>query len=537
MRVEKVIISEQPLIDAYRDDFSKVTDFFQYDPHKPAAFEERYAFLEKQVYQRQTLIDVLMSYNTKIGAGQRTLTNIQTLKSPETMVVITGQQAGILTGPLYTIYKALTVVQLAEHLSKRGLPTLPVFWIASEDHDFQEIASVYLLNPDHQGIKIQLKGENDRRPIGKLNLQLEVQQLIDQFATATLDTEFKAEMISKIRRLAEESHNLVDWFAKMMAWLFNDTGMIFVDALEPEFRKLGQDLFLRILDKNEQISNRLDIAGRNLLARGYLPQVQKAAHQVHLFLIAEDGRRYPLDKLEQKYYLRGQKTSYDQHEIQNWLIESPETVSTNVVTRPLFQDLLFPTIAYVGGPGEIAYYAQFKEVYPLLGMEMPIIYPRASLTLLEPSINKGLEKYQLTPIDIIEKYSDIRERFLRQTDEFQITAKFKELRDQFVPKYQTLIGEVSQLDEKFAKIGERNLQRIVKEITYFEDKAQHQHRKNSQVLLHQLDKLKMNIYPDDIFQERRLNIFPYLFKYQTRLVDELLKIDLSTLNCHHLIYL
>lgn len=536
MRVEKVMIRDKPLVDAYRNDFSQVADFFEYDPNEPASYTKRYAFLQQRVYQRQRLVEVLTNYNARIGAGQKTLNNIQNLSSPETSVVITGQQAGIFTGPLYTIYKAITVLKLAEDLSKTGRPTLPVFWIASEDHDFQEIASIYFLNQDHQEERLSLSGETERRPIGKINLQLEVQKLIDQFARATQDTEFKTEMIGQLQRLAEKSDTLAEWFARVMTWLFSDTGLIFVDALEPEFRQLGQKLFLQILEKNDQITECLRTAEKELLAKGYSPQIHKATNQVHLCLIDEDDQRYPVDRLEESYQLRGKKI-LSKEELSDWLNTKPETVSTNVVTRPLFQDLLFPTIAYVGGPGEIAYYAQYKKIYQIFEMEMPIIYPRASLTLLEPAINRGLEKYQLVPNEIIQNYSEIRTGLLNQSDQLQIAVKFNELKNRFIPEYQTLIDQLSQLDGKFSYLGEKNLERIIKEINYMENKAQQQHRKNSEVLLDHLERLKINLYPDDRLQERRFNIFPYLFKYQTKLLDELLKLDLSIGDGHYLIYL
>ncbi|AZR73212.1 bacillithiol biosynthesis cysteine-adding enzyme BshC [Anoxybacter fermentans] len=536
MKVEEIRISERPLIDDYRYNFKKVKEFFQYNPHNPFSFDQRYQYLMNQSYPLKELADALMSYNRLLGASQKTFENIQRLAKGEAVVVITGQQAGVLTGPLYTIYKALTVIQLADRLTMRGISTVPVFWIASEDHDFYEISRIYFLNRDHEEIEVRLTGEVYRQPIGKLNMQNEIQQFLNQFEKKSPDTEFKPEMIEKLKEMAKESTDLAQWFGRIMTWLLKDTGIIFVDALDPELRRLGKEFFFQVLKKSNQITVLLKDAGKRLIQAGYPVQIQKNDDQVHLFLIEEDAR-YPLEKIDGGYQLRGKDRVYSIEEIKTWIEKQPETVSTNVVTRPLLQDLLFPTIAYVGGPGEIAYFAQYRKIYSLFDMEMPIIYPRVSMTLIENTIFRSLKKYDIRPIDVFVRFDEIRDKHLSEVDQLNIKAKFNLIKKKFIPEYQKLIKDLQQLDSKFKKLGSDNLKRIIDEINYLENKALHQHRKNSEILLRRLDKIEMNMYPNGNFQERRFNIFPYLFKYQQTLIQELLKLDLLSFNCHYLIYL
>ncbi len=536
MKVEQIRISERPLIDAYRDNFLQVKDFFEYNPNDVNSFVQRYQYLQKRNFQRESVVNVLIEYNQRIGASQKTLANLNKLISPDTVVVITGQQAGVLTGPLYTIYKALTVITLTEDLNAKGIPTVPVFWIASEDHDFQEIAGVYFLNREHAEVEVKLQGMVNRQPIGRLKLESEVQKFLVEFNEATPDTDFKSDIMKRIKDMAEGSQDLGEWFARIMAWLMEDTGIIFVDSLDPHLRKLGQDFFLQVLEKNDQITHCLSESEEMLRMAGYPAQIHKTDNQVHLFLIKNDAR-YPLDLTDSGYLLRGLEEGMTREEVVNWIKTSPESISTNVVTRPLFQDVIFPTIAYIGGPGETAYYSQFKEIYRLFDMEMPIIYPRISITLIESSIARSLQKYELNPQQIFQEFDNIREDFLAEADELQLKDRFNQIKGLFIPEYQKLIKELTLLDGKFKNLGSQNLQRIIEEINYLEEKAYHQHRKNSEILLRQLDKLKMNLYPNDILQERRLNILPYIFKYQSKLIKELKDLNLLSGNYHYLIYL
>lgn len=536
MKVEQVQIKERPLIDAYRFNFQEVQEFFQYDPSDPKSFEKRYQYLQSRAYPRANVCQALARYNQLIGASQATMENIERLADERTVAVVTGQQAGVLTGPLYTIYKAITVIQLAKKLSNEGIPTVPVFWIASEDHDFLEIATTYFLNRHHEEVELSLSGDGERQPIGRIHLVNEVQILLDELMEKSLNTEFKLEMILRLREMAESSSDLAQWFGRIMAWLLAETGLIFVDALDSTLRQLGRNFFHQVIEQNEKITKCLKDAEERLTLKEYPAQIHKKDHQVHLFLIDTDGR-YPLDQEGNGYILRGTDRFLTKEDLQKWIDNSPETVSTNVVTRPIFQDLLFPTIAYVGGPGETAYYAQYRGIYSLFNMEMPIIYPRISITLVEPTIAKGLRKVDLTPEQIFTQFAEIKQQCLNERDELDLKGKFNRIKGLIIPEYQKLIKEIQSLDDKFKDLGKQNLQRIIEEINYLEEKANHQHRKNSEDILRQLEKIKINLQPNGVFQERRFNIFPYLFKYQRNLIHHILDEQMLSFAVHYFIYL
>ena len=536
MRVERIQIPERPLIDAYRNDFARVAEFFQYNPKNPDSFKERYDYLRGKSFPRPEVVEALTEYNASLGAGEKTMENLQRLRAVETVAVITGQQAGVLTGPLYTIYKALTVVQLAAHLTLNGMPAVPVFWIASEDHDFLEISSVTFLNREHVEVTVTVEGEHGRQPAGRLHLQAEVGHFLDEFAALTPDTDFKPAILEKIRSCAAHADSIAHWFALIMAWLLEETGLIFLDALDPGLRKLGKKFFIEVLEKNDEISACLGRTEKRLAEAGFPIQVQKNPGQVHLFLLKEDGR-YPLEKAAAGYTLRGHEEIYSAGFLRELIEREPENISTNVVTRPLLQDLLLPNIAYVGGPGETAYYAQYREIYGLFALEMPIIYPRASLTLVEKTIAKALDKYAATPAEIFADFDEIRKVHLAKVDYINIPERFNAVKRIFVPEYQKLIKDLHALDPKFRGLGVENLDRIVQEMNYLEEKAYHQHRKNCEDILKQLDKIKVNLLPGGNFQERTLNIFAFLFKYQTSFINLLTEVDFLQPDQHLLVYL
>ena len=536
MKVEKVQLSERPLIDDYKNNFDRVEEFFTYNPYDNTSFEKRYQYIRENDYPRQEICQTLEEYNRQLGVSEKTLINIERLANQETAVAITGQQAGVLTGPLYTLYKAMTVIQLAHDLTAKGMETVPLFWIASEDHDFYEIAGVNFLNRDYETLEVRLESQIERQPVGRLKPEDDIDEFLAEFEEKTIDTDFKPEMMEKIREMARESEDLGEWFGRIMAWLLEDTGIIFVDSLDPQLRRLGRDFFNQVIDKAEEMTQTLQDTSGRLEEAGYPTQVTKNDGQQHLFFI-EDDNRYPLVKDNQDYLLRGLDQTYTIAQIREKINNNPELVSTNVITRPLFQDFIFPTIAYVSGPGETAYFSQYQGIYKLLDMEMPIIYPRASLTIVERTVSKAMDKYDVEPGDVFDNFDDIRQAYLDKNDEFNIDERFNEIKKNFIPEYQQLIEDLRQLDSKFKKLGSKNLGQIIKEIDYLKGKAHHQHRKNSEVLLNRFDKIEKNLLPKNNRQERKLNIFPYLFKYRKNMIDDLLKLDLLSTNIHQFVYL
>ncbi|SEM84614.1 bacillithiol biosynthesis cysteine-adding enzyme BshC [Candidatus Frackibacter sp. WG12] len=540
MMTEESVIGNQ-LYHDYLFNFEAVADFYEYDSRQEVAFTERVSYLNNNYQQdRDHLAAILKDYNQKLGCSQEVITNIEALKRNETGAVVTGQQAGIFTGPLYTVYKAINAILLAERTGKlTDSKVVPIFWVASEDHDFQEINHINLVNANNQLETVELVGDYIATSIGNIEVNEDLFKLIDRLAEETYDTEFKERIISNLRNLAQEADDLAEWFSRIMLDLFNDYGLIIFDPMWPEIRQLSSGIYQEIICKQSEIKEKFQQTNYQLNEAGYPLQVDKSMDNSHLFIYFDQERNSLLSKTKAggKHYFetRNQKVQVNQEDILQMIEQEPVRFSPNVVLRPIVQEYLLPTVAYVGGPGEIAYHSQLKGLYSIFDLQMPILYPRESITVVEARLASYMDKYGLTRKDIINFNLDKRlEEELADKDELDIPQIFNDVKDKFACDYQELIKQISEIDQNLQQLGEQNLERIIGQVDYLEEKTQQFHKRNSEVLVRQFKKLKNNLLPNQNLQERYLNIFPYLIKYSHTFIDDL--VDYFELEFTHRLY-
>lgn len=540
MRVENVAVEYAgPLVNRYLNDFNRVAEFYVHNPYETASYKERSRLVQEHYHtDREALVRILTAYNRRLGCGEKALANLELLKQPEAVLVVTGQQAGVFTGPLYTIYKAVTAIQLAVQKSEElGIPVIPAFWVAAEDHDFAEIDHIHLLNRNQQLVKLRL----DEQPAGKLSVghitvNEAVLRLIDELDEAANPSEWKGEMLTELKRLAREEGNLADWFAAVMAWLFKDTGLLIINPLIPELRAFLGDIFADFIEKNEHVQAAYSAGVERVKAAGYAPQVEKSAEYLHLFRYV-DGERLPLLKAGDRVTVRGREVSWNLDELAREARKNPSLFSPNVVLRPVAQDCLLPLLAYIAGPGEISYYALYKDIYPLFGMSMPVIYPRTNITLVERSMRKLFEKYNLHFTDVISGLDLKLQAYLAAEDRFDMAGMFEDYKDNLRRSYTEIIERLALMDKSLRPAGEESLNKILYQINHFESKARQQHRKNCDKAVGHFEKIGLNLYPRENWQERIYNIFPYLFKYNLSIIDELVATPFLDNTLHKVVYL
>lgn len=405
------------LVDDFLNHFSKVSHLFTYNPHQMDSFHQRLAVVdEKYTIDRKQLVTVLKKYNQKLGCGEKTLANIEKLGQKGTTMIITGQQPGVFTGPLYTIYKAMTAIQLAEKMSgELAYPVVPVFWVGGEDHDFGEIHHIDLLSRENRVERIRLAEFPEQKvSVGAIPVTDDVNNLIDKLAQVTPDSEFKADIISGLRQIAGKSANLGDWFAGIMNWFFSAYGLIILNPMEEEYRVLGREIYKEFIRHNQQIREQFAQGQERVKALGLQPQVEKEENNTHLFIYI-DNERLPLFTEGDRFYLRGMERQWSSAELIDLIDRQPALISGNVVLKPVSQDYTLPILAYIAGPGEIGYYALYKEVYSVVGMEMPVIYPRVNITLLEKGIAKYLEKYDLNLHNVMHELDTRLQEMLKKS--------------------------------------------------------------------------------------------------------------------------
>ncbi len=528
----------------YLEDFDRVSSFYQYNPYKRESWQERKNWLDHHpCHHREKLARGLKEFNQQIENSPASLENIEKLKQENTYVIIGGQQAGVLTGPLYSIYKAITIIQLAKQKERElGCSVVPVFWIAGEDHDFDEVNHVYSMNLEQNGIEkisLNMPGEENklRRSVSHRTIPREVlTTFIDDFFAMQPDGPAQPEMRRELMEMAEKSQTLVDFFARIMARLFFDEGLILVDSALPFVRELEQPLFQTVIEQNEKLADTVVEQRLRMEEAGYQAQVEVEKDQAHFF-IYHDGERILLSREGDLFVSRDGVLRFRREQLTEMLEQDPARFSANVVTRPLMQEYLFPTLGFVGGPGEIAYWGLYKSAFSLMNLQMPLIIPRISITLLDPKLVKWMDRYCLSWDDLQHEIESLKQEWMLKQNDSGLSDIFAEVRRQLTEIYRPLKQELAGVEKGLEELSERNLQNILKEVGYLEKKSVDAYRKKYRDDLERIDHVKQWTMPMDKPQERVYNIFSFLNKYGPELIDQLLKQPMDANGVHKCIYL
>ncbi|MGH2568504.1 MAG: bacillithiol biosynthesis cysteine-adding enzyme BshC, partial [Bacteroidota bacterium] len=376
---------------------------------------------------RSAIAHILSAQNRNFHCGVRTLANIDALMNDNTVAIVTGQQVGLFTGPLYTIYKTLTVLKLVEKLGTT-FPDhhfVPVFWLEGEDHDYNEVNSIQLMNSTNDLVKFEyhLQGKTPGKnlgAVGTLELDDNIEPFFASVEEALIQTEFRPKVVGLFKTAYQQGMTFNRAFVHLMNDLLEDSGLIFLDPNDPEVKKLVAPIFKKDLEETPKLCQ-LVIDQSAELEKNYHAQIKPKP--VSLFLFHEGGR-YLLEPREDGYGLKGTRKHVTKDYIQDVLLNSPHLLSPNVMLRPICQDTLLPTAAYVAGPSEIAYFAQLKPLYQEFGIHEPIIYPRASLTVLEEKVEKVLTRFQITVTDFFRDVELIKQRVAEEISDVKIEELF-----------------------------------------------------------------------------------------------------------------
>lgn len=526
------------LASKYINAFTEVSHLYEHDPFSVDSFMERHKRVMADYHtDRGTLVSILHEYNKSLNCGEKTQANLDKLAQEDTVVIVTGQQAGVLTGPLYTVYKAITAIQLAAKVEKTaGLKVVPMFWVAAEDHDYAEIDHIDFLNKTHELTRLKLEYQPDKKmSIGSIPVPDEIFRLIEDLDENTNPSEWKDALISELKKLAETYGNLADWFAAIMANLFSRYGLIIINPMLPELRKMMANSFKEFILKADLVSDKLAKGIKKVKDLGFEPQVTKEENNINMFLYV-DGERQPLFKTDNGYTARGSDKTWALEEILKIAESHPEMLSPNVVLRPVVQDVLLPILAYVAGPGEISYYGLYREIYPLFEERMPVIYPRTNVTIIERAVAKSMAKYHVNFDDGAEGIKEKLASYLQEQDRIGIDALFENYEKELKNSFAGLSVKVSEIDTQLKGHGEEALNKMVYQLEHFHKKVHQYHRKSMDSAVSKFRQMENNLFPMRSWQERIFNIFPYLFKYGPYFIEELTELPLLEGKGHKLIY-
>lgn len=510
----------------YRDYVSRQTrvlDFFQWEHFDERAPRRQAEILADRNYNRKNLSEILHDQNRALNADRAALTNCRRLVENNCLAVVTGQQVGLLGGPLFVLFKALHTVKLAsEYEQELRQPVVPIFWLELEDHDIDEVNRLTVLDAKHElhALKLAVDAGAGRRPVKSINLGEDIEKLISELENIWMRTEFSEGLFSILRYCCTDEDNFGTSFAKIHSHLLSRFGLVLADPSHSSFKERSVPLFLREIEQPSVSLNEFAEHERKIIASGYDTQVKADKDVLSLFLMVE-GSKNRLVSDDGGFKMRGTSIRLSRNELGDILEKNPTRLIPSVLLRPLVQDTLFPTLAYVAGPSEVSYFAQLKPLYKALDVPMPIVMPRPGGTILSSSAKKTMDKYNIELTELFQS----RDSLIRRVRDVHMPTGAKQL---FAGVKQEMEQALSRLregldpkDEGFASAAETAERKIVYQLDKLEEKYKRSLERTNDVLSRQINRLANSIYPKGALQERILPIVHFLNLYGPGLIDKI----------------
>lgn len=478
--------------------------------------------LEKFHADRDRLCDVLLEINGAVGVGKETLANIEELRHPDTVTIITGQQAGLFTGPLYTIYKALSAVKLAAELRAKGHRAVPVFWAATEDHDFDEVSEAFVI--DKIGKLVRSKYEPTERldgtAVGAAVIDNGITEVIEVLFDNLSETSFSNELHDQIRTIWANGNGFGLAFEKTLSWMLEKYGVIYVDPMHPEIKRLAEPIFSAAVENVDEIVSKVLARGSELESDGFHTQVLVEDDYFPLFWHDDDGRRLALRKTgDEVFKTKDGERKFSKAELIEIAVTEPQRFSPGVMLRPIVQDFLFPTACYFGGGAEIAYFAQNSEVYRILDRPVTPVFHRQSFTIIESKQQRILDKFQIELEDLFAGKEEMTLGIGGGIIAHDTARLFAEVEERINTEMNRLDQAVSNIETTLAKNVARRRQRIVYHIAALRKKSLLAKVRNDEIANRQIDELFSTLLPNGGLQERTINALSYLNKYGLKFID------------------
>jgi bacillithiol synthase len=489
---------------------------------------------------RSAVCDALLATNQRWGAGEATLKNIELLRESDCIAVVSGQQAGLFTGPLYTVYKALAAVKLAGCLQQRGTKAVPVFWMAAEDHDFVEVAKAEFIGRDCQlkNVEVSTALHREGQPVGRVVLDESIDKVIDELFELLPASEFAADMKALVKNAWQPGRGYVESFAIMMTSLLGRYGLIFLDPLDPALKKLAAPLYSEAARRAPEIAAAIEKRSGELESDGYHAQVLASANSFPLFLHDEKGARHAVTRVENgKYKAKDIEQEYTAEELAALAQEQPERFSPNVTLRAVVQDYLLPTIAYYGGAAEIAYFAQTAEVYRVLERPATPILLRSGLTMIERHTGRVLERYGLTLADFFEGLEPVIKRVVEEYLGADTAKLFSNAEQNVNHELDRLRQELEAIDPTLASALDTGRKKINYQLDGLRTRFVRAQMSRDEAAHRQLQRAFDQIFPNKDLQERHINITSLLARHGSYVIEWIFNAINIGSNEHQIVYL
>ena len=533
IRVSEITLERfynNPLYRDYIFNFDNLQDRFHYDYRKLESYKEN-ASRTKNCYNdkfRNEIAAILKKYNIRLNCNSKTLEYIESLKDKDSVVIIGGQQPGFLGGPAYIIYKILTILKLSSYLAEKlNIRVVPCFWNASDDSNFDNINNLYFLGQELKKIDLDLTDYRSNKP-GSTGKQtrfsdlyfpsLAVKNQINEFAGLLPETEFKPKIFNLLQDCLDVTLSnfnqkaglsISSFFSAIISRIFSGYGLVVIDPGVPELKKLSAKILEFDVTNHVKINKIIKENGSLLVRRGYHSQLNESLNIDSLnFFQSASGSRVKIMETDEDKLI---------DIIDNEILK----LNLNVVLRPLFQDWLLPVVCTVCGPGEVSYFAQLKEIYDMAEIGMPVIYPRFSATIIENKISSLLEKIGIRQEDFELGKETLKKKILladkgKEIDELLINSQ-NDIMLKLGNLKKTITIKNIDTDSSFGR-AEKNIR---KELEILYKKIYSDIKKRDSFISDAVDRIYLNLFPDYRLQERVVNIFNYINKYDFGFLDSI----------------
>lgn len=531
---ERIVPVNNKLLSDYWAGSEYLQSFYEYTLSNQS-FRDRAEYLNTKKQNTKQLSEIIRSYMVPLGITEKVEENLKALETGA-FAIVGGQQAGVLTGPLYSVHKAITVIKLAKEQSEKlNTKVVPIFWIAGEDHDLHEINHTFTTVNGEVKKRIfptrNAKTMASYTPFNKEEMKDFVKGIFQDYG----ETSYSFDLIQSINKEIDESETFTQFFSRLFNGFFKEEGLLLIDAAYTPFRQLESGFFKKLIEQNDEIAQVVYEKESLFEKLGYGTPINAVRENANLFYV-KNGERILLERKDDLFVSNQYHLQFTKEELLDIAENHPELLSNNVVTRPLMQEMTIPVLAFVAGPGELAYWGLLKDAFRAVGLQMPILVPRLNITLLSKKTENLMEDYDLTFEKVIDKETEkVRADFIESVQDKEAQEKIEQLRTLFVEKYKDLEEYLKEEQFNLEDILEKNLQYHERQFQYLKKKIEDQVLLKHDKVLRQLSKIENEIIPNGILQERLFNPYQFINEYGPDFIHNLIQLPFEISQAHKIV--
>lgn len=510
----------KPLAADYAFDYGRLAEFFAGDPASPGAWRDAIGRTQRHVRDRGRIAEILAAQQQRRGAPTEAVSAARLLARSDSVAIVTGQQAGLFGGPLFTLLKAVTAVRLARRVrEEHGVPAVPIFWVDAEDHDWAEVCSCGLLDQElaFRTVAVGEPAGANEGPVARVRLDESAAAALAEVEALLPVTEFSPATFETLRRAYHAGAGMADAFGCWLESLLGPAGLVVFDAADPAAKPLVAHVFARELEHAGESARLAVAAGEALTARGYHAQAAPGTDSASLFYL--NRQREGVRRDGDAFHVGDRTIARDA--LVDEARQHPEHFSPNVLLRPVVQDTLFPTVCYVAGPSELAYLAQLGAVYEAFGVPMPLMHSRTTATIVDSNAMRFLTRNDV-PLEALRAQD---EAALNQLLESQLPPRIEALMQEtgaaVADRLNELATAITVVDPTLEGATRSTLTRVQDDLKKLHGKIIQAAKRKNDTLRRQYHHAQAQAFPDGQPQERQVGFLYFVNKYGPALVDRL----------------